>query len=68
MISAIDSISIPFYPRDTLSDEKRAMLADNLSFVARGQFRPLVAYVSKVTSADGRLKNYIFHGATKKTQ
>ena len=66
MISAIDSESIPFYPEDQLSDKRKALLAGNLALVARGQFEPLTAYVSKVTSSDGRLKRYILHGATEK--
>ena len=66
MISAIDSESIPFYPEDQLSERRKALLADNLALVARGQFEPLVAYVSKVTSSDGRLKRYVLHGATEK--
>ena len=63
MISAIDSVSYPFAPEKELSDHRRAMLADNLGKVARGQFDPLKVYVSQITSNDGRLKRYVLHGA-----
>lgn len=66
MISAIDSESVPFYPESELSEKRKALLADNLALVARGNFEPITAYVSKVTSSDGRLKRYTLHGATSK--
>lgn len=66
MISSIDSESIPFYPDEELSEKRKALLADNLALVARGVFDPITAYVSKVTSIDGRLKRYTLHGATNK--
>jgi hypothetical protein len=63
MITAMESASIPFYPEAKLSDHRRALLADNLGLIARGQFEPIKVYVSRVTSIDGNLKKYILHGA-----
>lgn len=61
-IEEIDSISIPFWPYDELSDRQKAALADNLGKVARGTFDPLNVVVSNVVSRDGRLKRYRLHG------
>ena len=66
LISTMDAESIPFYPDEQLSERRKALLADNLGLVARGQFVPLTAYVSRVTSADGKLKRYVLHGASEK--
>lgn len=61
-IDDIDSISIPFWPYDELSEEIKVALADNLAKVARGVYDPLNVIVSNVVSRDGRLKRYRLHG------
>ncbi|SEH31177.1 hypothetical protein [Magnetospirillum fulvum] len=61
-IEAIDSISIPFWPYEELSERQKVALADNLAKVARGVYDPLNVIVSNVVSRDGRLKRYRLHG------
>lgn len=60
-IRDLNAVSVPFQPEDKLSDKVRRALADNLGLVARDEFVPLTAVVSKVTSKDGRLKYYNLH-------
>jgi hypothetical protein len=61
-IEDIDSISHGFSPLGNLSNHEKEIMADNLGKVARGEFEPLNAIVTKVTSQDGRLKRYQLHG------
>jgi len=67
LITDINSASIPFYPAEPLSKRRKALLADNLSLVARGEFDPITVIVSKVTSRDGKLKRYTLHGASARS-
>jgi hypothetical protein len=62
-IQDIDSISHGFSPiDDAIGVAEKALMADNLGKVARNEFSPLNAIVTKVTSKDGRLKRYQLHG------
>lgn len=61
-ISSIDSISHGFSPLNDLDDYQKTIMADNLGKVARGDFDPLTAIVTKINSSNGRLKRYQLHG------
>ena len=61
-ITSIDSISHSFSPAIDLDDYQKTIMADSLGKVARGEFEPLSAIVSKVNSTNGRLKRYQLHG------
>jgi len=61
-IDEIDSISYGFSPIDGLGNYEKEIMADNLGRVAREEFEPLNAIVTKVTSKDGTLKRYQLHG------
>lgn len=61
-ITSIDSISHSFTPLSELDDYQKTIMADNLGKVARGEFEPLTAIVTKVNSSNGRLKRYQLHG------
>jgi hypothetical protein len=60
-ISDINSISLSFNPFDELDDYQKTIMADNLGKVARNEFEPLTAIVTKVNSSNGRLKRYQLH-------
>lgn len=64
LITAIDSISHSFSPFGDLDDFQKTIMADNLGKVARGEFEPLTAIVTKVNSTNGRLKRYQLHSIT----
>lgn len=64
-ISNINSISHSFSPFDELDDYQKTLMADNLGKVARGEFEPLTAIVTKVNSTNGRLKRYQLHGISE---
>ena len=61
LVTAIDSISHSFSPFGDLDDYQKTIMADNLGKVARGEFEPLTAIVTKVNSTNGRLKRYQLH-------
>jgi len=61
-IEDIASISHSFSPLFELSTYEKTIMADNLGKVAREEFDPLNAIVTRVTSKDGRLKRYQLHG------
>ncbi len=61
-ITSIDSISHGFSPFNDLDDYQKTVMADNLGKVARGDFEPLTAIVTKINSGNGRLKRYQLHG------
>lgn len=61
-IEDIDAISHGFSPLNELSTYEKTIMADNLGKVARDEFEPLNAIVTRVTSNDGRLKRYQLHG------
>ena len=61
-ITSIDSISHTFTPVIELDDYQKSIMADNLGKVARGEYEPLTAIVTKVNSSNGRLKRYHLHG------
>lgn len=63
-ITTIDSISHSFSPLGDLDDYQKTIMADNLGKVARGEFDPLTAIVTKVNSSNGRLKRYQLHSIT----
>lgn len=64
-IEEIDSISYGFSPLGDLRNYEKTIMADNLGKVARGEFEPLNAIVTRVTSKDGRLKRYQLHGVSE---
>ena len=64
-ISDINSISHSFSPFDDLDEYQKTLLADNLGKVARNEFEPLTAIVTKVNSSNGRLKRYQLHGISE---
>lgn len=61
LIRDIDSVSIPFFPVDKLSEKQASVLADNLGLVTRNEFSPIRMSVSSVTDAGGRVKRYKLH-------
>ena len=61
LVTALDSISHSFSPFGDLDDYQKTIMADNLGKVARGEFEPLTAIVTKVNSTNGRLKRYQLH-------
>lgn len=61
-ITSIDSFSHSFAPIGDLGDYETSLMADNLGKVARGEFEPLTAIVTKVNSSNGKLKRYQLHG------
>lgn len=64
LITDIDSISHSFSPFGELDDYQKTIMADNLGKVARGEFEPLTAVVTKINSTNGRLKRYQLHSIT----
>lgn len=64
LITSINSISHSFSPFGELDDYQKTIMADNLGKVARGEFEPLTAVVTKVNSTNGRLKRYQLHSIT----
>lgn len=64
-ISEIDSISYGFSPLRDLRNYEKTIMADNLGKVARGEFEPLNAIITRVNSKDGRLKRYQLHGISE---
>lgn len=65
LITGIDSISHSFSPLSDLDDYQKTVMADNLGKVARGEFEPLTAIVTKVNSTNGRLKRYQLHSISE---
>ncbi|WP_373987766.1 hypothetical protein [Duganella sp. BuS-21] len=64
-IDDIDAISHSFSPIEgAIGADEKSLMADNLGKVARGEFSPLNAIVTKVTSKDGRLKRYQLLGVS----
>jgi len=64
MIKSMEAISVPFFPvHPPLDTAQTTKLADNLAKLARGQFEPISLIVSRVITADGRLKRYKLHRA-----
>ena len=63
-ITDIDSISHSFSPFGDLDEYQKTLMADNLGKVARNEFSPLTAIVTKVNSTNGRFKRYQLHGVS----
>ena len=61
-VEDLDAISYSFSPLNELTKYEKTIMADNLGKIARDEFEPLNAIVTKVRSQDGRLKRYQLHG------
>lgn len=64
-ITDINSISHSFSPFGDLDDYQKTLMADNLGKVARNEFDPLTAIVTKINSTNGRFKRYQLHGISE---
>jgi hypothetical protein len=64
-ITDINSISHGFSPFGDLDEYQKTLMADNLGKVARNEFDPLTAIVTKINSTNGRLKRYQLHGISE---
>ncbi|MBS0367563.1 MAG: hypothetical protein JSS57_00015 [Proteobacteria bacterium] len=62
LITDIDSPSHGFRPFNDLDEYQKSLMAENLGKVARNEFEPLTAIVTKINSSNGRLKRYQLHG------
>ena len=60
-ITDINSISHSFTPFNELDEYQKTLMADNLGKVARNEFDPLTAIVTKINSTNGRFKRYQLH-------
>lgn len=60
-ITDIDSLSHSFNPLDLLDNYQKTLMAENLGKVARGDFEPITAVVTRVNAQNGRLKRYQLH-------
>jgi len=62
VIEELEGESFSFNPGIRLNRQTKRLIINSLRGIADGEFKPIIATVSRVTAMDGRTKRFILHG------